>query len=356
MYVLKHRACLLKEFSKPLVIEEVQTPTLKPYEVLIKVLAAGVCHSDLHLWLGDFVPQGLPKKLPIVLSHEVVGEVVDVGEGVPSNFRRGVKVLVYPWQYVEEDQLTIKGFTQLARKRLRLGIDVDGGLQEYLISNYKFLVSIEGIEDIPALAPLGCAALTTYRAVKKARTFVEPDDYVVLIGLGGLGSYAAQWIKLLIPYSRLVGVDVRDEAIEFVSKITNVDVVVNASKEDPTKVLNELTSGLGVKAVIDLVGSPETVSKYINVVDTLGVYVLVGHMGRVEVPIPRPRIIRNEITITGSYTGSLADQYEVISLVRRGLLKYREVVTKRYRFEEVNEAFNTLKEGKVVGRQVVLIT
>ncbi len=267
-----------------------------------------------------------------------------------------MKVLVYPWQYAEEDQLTIKGFTQLARKRLRLGLDVDGGLQEYLATNYKFLVDVDGLEDIPALAPLGCAALTTYRAAKRIRPYIEPEDYVVVVGLGGLGSYAVQWVKSLMPYSRLVGIDVRDETLEFTSKLANIDVLINASKEDPIKVLNELTRGLGVKAVIDLVGSPEVVSKYINIVDTLGVYMIVGLMGAPNVPIPRPRIVRSEITVTGTYTGSLPDQHEVISLVKRGLVKYREVVTRRYKFEEVNEAFNALKESKVVGRTVVLVS
>lgn len=353
--VRSHRAVLLKDFYKPLAIEEVPTQEPRGEAVLVKTIAAGICHSDVHAWRGDYRPAGLPKKIPIVLSHEVVGTVVACGEEGPKHLL-GKNVLIYPWQYEEEDELTMAGLTQLARKRLRLGLDVDGGLQEYVhVKHHRFLVGIEGLADLPALAPLACAGLTTYRAVKKLAGHVGPDDYVAVVGLGGLGSYAVQWVKILIPYANLVCVDVRDEAIEFVSKLVSIDHAINPSRVNPADEVMRLTRGRGLKAVVDLVASPKVVATYISILDTRGIYVLVGHMGDEGITVPRPRIIRNELAIVGSYTGTLAELHEVVNLARTGRLNYSAVVTARYRLEEVNEAFRALEEGRALGRQVVVI-
>lgn len=349
-----HKAVLLKDFGKPLVLEEVPTPEPKGEAVLVKTIASGICHSDIHAWRGDYRPAGLPKKIPIVLSHEVVGTVVACGEDVPKTLL-GKKVLIYPWQYEEEDELTLVGLTQLARKRRRLGLDVDGGLQEYVyVGHYKFLVDVEGLADTPALAPLACAGLTTYRAIKKVINYVGPDDYVVVVGLGGLGCYAVQWINTLIPYVNVIGVDVRDEAIEFTSKLARIDYTINSSKVNPVDEVLKITRNKGVKAVVDLVASPKVVATYINILDVRGAYVLVGHMGEEGITVPRPKIIRNELTIVGSYTGTLAEQHEVIRLAKAGKISYSAVVTARYKLEEVNEGFKSVEEGRVLGRQIVI--
>lgn len=348
-----HKAALLREFNKPLVIENI--PTIKPEgeAVLVKTIAASICHSDIHSWRGDFRPV-LPKKIPIVLSHEIVGVVVAGGDKVPKHLI-GKKVLVYSWQYEEEDEFTITGLTQLARKKLRLGADVDGGLQEYVyVSHYKFLVDVEGLADTPALAPLACAGLTTYRAVKKLVGYVGPEDYVVVIGLGGLGSYAVQWLKILMPYANLIGIDVRDKALEFASKLAEINYAINPAKVNPVNEIMRITMNKGVKAVIDLVASPEVIATYVNALDTRGVYILVGLMGEQGVTVPRSRIIRNELTIAGSYLGSLADQHEVVALAKTGKVNYSAVVTARYKLEDVNKAFKDLEEGKVLGRQIIV--
>lgn len=350
-----HKAALLREFGKPLSIEDIPTPTPNDYGVLLKVIAAGICHSDIHLWAGDYRPVGIPKYLPWMLSHEVVGTVVAKGDKVPESIRVGSKMLVYAWQFAEEDERTLSGYTQLARKRARLTIDVpNGGLQEYIhVPHYRFVLSIDELDDAQAAAPLACAGLTTYNAVKKIKQYVGPDDYVLVVGLGGLGSYAVQWVKTLIPYANLVVADIRDEAIEFVSKFAKVDAAINPTKEDPVKALSEITRGEGVRAVLDIVGSPKTIGTYIKTVATLGTYVIVGLMGY-EALIPVHHIVRNEIKIFGNYTGSLSDQREVLEFARKGLINYKDVVSRRYRFEEVNEAIKAAAEGKHLGRVVVI--
>ncbi|MEM2454837.1 MAG: alcohol dehydrogenase catalytic domain-containing protein, partial [Candidatus Bathyarchaeia archaeon] len=207
----KHMALTLKEYGKPLVVEEVVTPAPRGEEVLLKTLSVGICHSDIHVWKGEH-----PWPLPMVLGHEVIGTVVAKGDKVPESLKIGETYLLYFGVYKEEDKYSRRGLTQHA-KTWRAW---QGGLQEYfLVPHYRFLVSVDGLEDIPASAPLGCAALTAYGAVKKIRYVVEPDEYVAIIGLGGLGLFALQWVKIFIPQANIIGIDIREDALRFANSI-----------------------------------------------------------------------------------------------------------------------------------------
>lgn len=351
----KHVAFLLKKPGtlNALVPEEVATPIPSGESVLLKVLSVGICHSDLHRWKGELpCPEG---RRAGAGTHEVVGSIVAKGERVPDNVKEGQKVLLDPvGVYVEEDKYIRKGLTHHSKKNLHFG----GGMQEFvLVPSYRGFVSLEGLDDVHAAAPLGCAARTTYGAVKKTISYVEPDDYVAVIGLGGLGCYAAQWVKLFMPHANLIGIDVRDDALDFASKLAKIDMVINAAKEDPIKTINEVTKGDGAKAVIDLVANAKTIPVYVKTISHLGIYVLVGVAGR-EVLLPEiPALITKEATIQGSFMGSLTELYEVATLARKKLLNYRDVITKRLKFDvnEVNEAFKDLDEGKVLGRQIVVL-
>lgn len=345
---------MVKEFGKPLVIEEVPTPEPKDRQVLIKVLGAGICHSDVHVWRGDWKTEGIPPKLPIVLSHEIVGTVVARGDKVPEEIKEGRSYLVYAWQYAKEDEYVLRGLTHLSSYPVYLAVTVDGGMQEYfLVSDYRFLVDVEGLEDLPAAAPLGCAGLTTYRAVKKALPYLEPGDYAAVVGLGGLGSYAVQWLRALAPYVSVIGVDVRDEPIEFVSKITKLDATVNASKVDPAKAIGEITKGRGLKAVINLVGKDPTVVLYSRLLARTGVHVLVGLMA-LEVKVPVLPIVVGELSIVGSVVGTITDQMEVVSAARRGMVNYRDAVSRRLKLEEATEGLEALEKAQALGRLVVV--
>lgn len=351
----KYKAALIREFGKPFSVEELPTPTPKGEEVLIKVAGAGICHTDVHVWKGDWKDVGIPPKLPFIVSHEITGTVVAKGEKVPDTIKIGQKVLVYAWGYLEEDEYTIRGYTQLAKKPFHLGVVAEGGLREYFLApSYRFVVDAEGLEDLPAAAPLACAGLTTYRAVKRIKPYLDPGDYVLIVGLGGLGSYASQWVRALAPHVSLIGVDIREEALEFASKITKFDALINASKEDPVKAVREITKGKGVKAVLDIVATGKTIPLYLYTLSKTGMYVLVGMMGvDAHIPALLP-ILVNEWSIVGTVVGTLAEQYEVIEAARRGLINYRAVVTRRLKLEEATEGFEALEKGKVLGRQVVV--
>ena len=225
-----HKAILFYEIGGPFKMGEVITPPVPPYGVLVKVKSVGVCHSDLHLWQGDYISIGLPRKLPWIVGHEIVGIVTQKGSLVPDSLKEGTPVLVYAWQPAEEDENVIEGYTQLATKRHRYAFDVEGGLQEYVVvPHYKYIIPLEGFEDIESAAPLGCAGLTTYNAVNKIRKYVKPDDFVLIIGLGGLGLYAIQWAKLLLQEANIIGIDIKEEAIDFASKLVPGITYIKAS-------------------------------------------------------------------------------------------------------------------------------
>lgn len=335
-----------------LVFEEVPTPSPSGEEVLLKVLSAGICHSDVLRWKGEMP---CPEEWRAGAgTHEVVGAVAARGERVPNSLREGQKVLVYPLGlYKEEDEYTIRGLTHHAKSVARVG-----GMQEYvLMPHYRCLVSVEGLEDFHAAAPLGCAALTAYGAVKKARYQVEPDDHVAVIGLGGLGLYAVQFVRAFMPNANLIGIDVRENVLDFASKMAKIDTLVNAAKEDPLKAISDATKGKGVKAFIDFVGGTKTVGTYSKALSHLGIYVVVGIMGD-EVTLSDMRnLIAKEAVIQGSFMGSMHDQYEVVELARRKIINHSRVVTRRVKFDEqeVNNAFKDLDEGKIIGRQIVVL-
>jgi D-arabinose 1-dehydrogenase-like Zn-dependent alcohol dehydrogenase len=344
-----HKAAILKEFNKPLSIEYVKTPKPAGEAVVVKVIGAGVCHTDVHIWSGER-PQ---YKVPIVLGHEISGIVTAKGDKVPDTIKVGDKVLVYPWIPSEDDEYTIAGLTHLADKREWLGFFKDGGYQEYIyVPHYKYLVNINGLEDEAALAPLTCAGLTSYRAVKKVLPYVNPGDYVGIVGVGGLGTYAIQWLKASVPYVNIVGIDVRDEVFDYVNKITKIDYTLNASKTDPIKALRELTGGRELKAIIDFVNK-KTLTIYSNALAKLGIYVLVGLM-EPETSINTFNIVYGERMIAGSLVGSLRDLIELMNLVRKGLINYKAVISRRISLEQATEALQMIKEGKVVGRQVIV--
>lgn len=323
----------------------------------MRVAGAGICHTDLHVWRGDWKDLGLPPALPITPSHEISGVVVDLGEKVPSRIRVGQRVVVYPWMWSEEDEYVWRGCGHLSDYAMYPGVTADGGLREYfLVPHYRFVVDAEGLGDLPAASTLACAGLTTYRAVKKAKSVLDGDDWVVLVGLGGLGAYAAQWLNLLAPYANVIGVDVRDEAIEFVSRIAKLDVTLNPKRADPVIAVLEATGGKGAKAVIDLVGTTETFARYCRTLSKTGLYVVVGLMSAgagIELELLR-RVVLGEWSITGSLVGTLAEVHEVVKLAKKGKVNYAGVVTRRVRLEEVTEALELLDKQKVIGRQVVV--
>lgn len=350
---MKSKAAVMKSYNV-IKLEEVDIPEPTGEAVVIKIAGAGVCHSDLHLLRGEIL--GFPTPLPIVLGHENSGYVHVIGEKVPNTWL-GRPVLVFGGWYEEEDVYTLTGDQQLADKAVWPGIvKYNGGYAQYMyVPSYKYLVPAEGLEDLEAAAILTDACLTPYRAVKKLKGVIEPDNYVVVVGLGGLGLFGLQHAKLLLN-ARIIGVDIADEKLELAHKLVkleNTDILVNALKVNIAEEIRKITGGRGVKAVLDFVGSKTTIATYLPLVSKRGYYMLIGLHSKLGPEIPIHDAVLKEITITGSLWGNIRELYEVVDLAKRGLVKYRELVEK-IKLEDIHKAFEKLEKGQVMGRQVLI--
>jgi alcohol dehydrogenase, propanol-preferring len=199
------KAARIVKVNEPLQVQEIQTPTPKGSQVLVKVQSAGVCHSDVHAWEGDLDFPGV--KYPLTPGHEIAGEVETLGEQA-EGFSKNEKVLVYPWVGEGLCPACRLGEENLCDEPRSLGIYNDGGYAEYvLVPSYKYLVKLGNDIDTDTCTPLSCAGLTAYGAVKNAN--IKPDENVVIVGTGGLGLMAIQLAKATTG-ARIIATDGND--------------------------------------------------------------------------------------------------------------------------------------------------
>lgn len=348
------KAARIVNVNEPLQVQDVQTPKPKDSQILVKVQSVGVCHSDVHVWEGYYegisgqqlktTDRGV--KYPLTPGHEIAGIVDSLGEQV-EGFSKYEKVLVYPWVGEGMCPACKIGQENLCDKPRSLGIYSDGGYAEYvLVPNYKYLVKIGDDMDTDISAPLACAGLTAYGAIKNAN--LKPDDNVVIVGTGGLGLMAIQLAKA-VTGARIIAMDIDDKKLE-VAKKEGADIIVNSKKEDPVKAIMELTGKLGADAVIDFVNATKTVETDIEFLRRRAKLLLVGLFGG-ELKLSLVTMPTRAYKIIGSYTGSLEDMVELVSLAKRGVIK--QVVSKRFKLNQAGEALQMLKDGKIVGRGVI---
>ena len=348
------KAARIVNVNEPLQVQDVQTPKPKDSQILVKVQSVGVCHSDVHVWEGYYegisgqqlktTDRGV--KYPLTPGHEIAGIVDSLGEQV-EGFSKYEKVLVYPWIGEGMCPACKIGQENLCDKPRSLGIYSDGGYAEYvLVPNYKYLVKIGDDMNTDTSAPLSCAGLTAYGAVKNAN--LKPDDNVVIVGTGGLGLMAIQLAKA-VTGARIIAMDIDDKKLE-VAKKEGADIIVNSKKEDPVKAIMELTGKLGADAVIDFVNASKTVETDMQFLRRRARLVLVGLFGG-ELKLSLVTMPTRAYKIIGSYTGTLSDMVELVSLAERDVIK--PVVSNRFKLDQAGEALQMLKDGKIVGRGVI---
>ncbi len=341
--------------GQPLQLNEAPTPQPKGTEVLLKVLAAGVCHSDLHLADGYFDLGGGKRmslqdrgmKLPITLGHENVGEVVAVGPDA-KGVKVGARLLADPWIGCGQCAACQRGEDFLCRAMRSLGVFSNGGYATHMIVPHpRYLFEIGDLPPERA-APLACSGITTYSALKKVATLkAEPT---VIIGAGGLGLMCLGLHKAMGGHSAIV-VDI-DDAKLAVAKKAGAKATVNGKAPDAVKQIMALTGeGAGAWAVIDLVGSSASARMGYDSLIKGGKYVIVGLYGG-DLTVSLPPIPMRALTIQGSYLGSLAEMKELMELVRAKGLPDVPVATRP--LDDVNVVHGDLRAGKVVGRVVLM--
>jgi propanol-preferring alcohol dehydrogenase len=348
------KAARIVEVNESLQVQELQTPKPKGSQIIIKVQSSGVCHSDVHVWEGYYEGIGGQPlkttdrgvKYPLTPGHEIAGIVDDLGEQV-ERFSKNEKVLVYPWIGEGVCPACRIGEENLCDKPRSLGVYMDGGYAEYvLVPSYKYLVNIGDGMDTDASATLSCSALTAYGAVKNAS--LKPADNVVIVGAGGLGLMAIQLAKA-VTGARIIAMDLDDKKLEFAKK-EGADTTINSKNEDAVKAVMELTDKKGADAVIDFVNASKTVETDMQLLRRRARVVLVGLFGG-ELKLSLVTMPTRAFRLIGSYTGTLSDMIELVSLARRGVIK--PVVSNRFKLDQATDALTMLKEGKILGRGVI---
>ena len=342
------------EFGGPLVAHDHPTPEPRGTEVLVRVHACGVCHSDLHIWDGYFdlgggnkvmvVDRGM--EMPFTLGHEIVGEVAAVGpeaEGAAV----GDKRIVYPWVGCGECEICARGDENLCGTQRFLGTRVHGGYSDHVVVPHpRYLVDYDGVDDDIA-GTYACSGLTAYASLKKVAP-LGADDSVVMIGAGGVGLNAVHLAPALIEAGVIVA-DV-DEAKRQAALAAGARHAVDSAAEDTVNtVRTELTKG-GAGAVIDFVGSPATAQFGLDVLCNGGTLVIVGLYGG-QWPLSLALLPFRSLRVMGSFVGSLPDLRDLMALVKASGVPPIPFETRP--LSAATQALADLKAGRVMGRIVL---
>jgi propanol-preferring alcohol dehydrogenase len=342
------KAARIHAYGKPLVVEEVPTPVPAAGEVLVRVEGAGVCHSDIHVIDGE-IPV-LPR-MPLILGHENAGIVDAVGAGV-SAVRPGDPVAVFGAWGCGRCDYCVSGFEQLCETPAWAGLSAhDGGYAEYLlVPHERYLVRLSTLRPADA-APLTDAALTPYRAIRKAAHFLEPDHPALVIGLGGLGQYGLKLLGLLAGCPVIV-VETSDEKRRLALTLGAAHAL-DGSDPDVARTIRELTDGRGVSAAFDFVGTDATLGLAVRATRSLGKVSQVGLAGGAA----HMKVLDNtrfEVLFEATLWGTIKELREVVALVESGRLTPIDVEFAR--LEQINEVYARLKRGAVAGRAVITPT
>lgn len=338
-------AARIHEYGQGLVVEEIPRPTPGPGEVLIRVDGAGFCHSDIHVLDGDI--RILPK-LPMVLGHENAGHVAAVGTGV-THVREGDAVAVFGGWGCGYCDYCVKGEEQLCAAPQWAGLSLhDGGYAQYLlVPHERYLVELTSLSPVEA-APLTDAALTPYRAIKKALPFIDPDYPTLVVGVGGLGQYGLKLLALLTA-SPIIAVDVRDDKLTQARTLGASHVLDGRDTNVAAKIL-ELTGGRGVCASFDFVGSDATLALSIQSTRALGKVSQIGLAGGTARLKPLESA-RFEVLFETTLWGTVRELREVIGLAESGRLTTIPVETAP--LATINDVYARLKRGEIAGRAVI---
>jgi propanol-preferring alcohol dehydrogenase len=347
-------AARIHKYRSALVVEDVKRPAISsPESVLLRIGAAGLCHSDLHLINGDW-EKNLPLSLPKTPGHEISGWVEETGSSVPENILKiGDLAAVFGGWGCGLCLYCKKGDEEMCVMPKWPGLSqYDGGFSEYLfVPSYKFLVKVDSTSGLKPeeIAPLTDAGLTPYRAVKKIRHLLAPGKYIGVIGIGGLGSYAVQYARLLGSGANVVALDHKEDKLQLASDL-GADFVVNIERNESIDQINRVTGGGGFDVVLDTVSLESTLDLAVRSLNRNGAIVVIGLFGQ-EIRMPLFEAVIKEYQLYGSLWGNYNELREVIELAKKRAIKHK---IEKFALREVNDAIELLRSGNIAGRAVIM--
>ena len=336
------KAAVIREFNQDFAIEQVPVPKIGDYETLIKVKASCLCAADVSIRAGS-IPT---LKLPHIPGHEVAGEVVEIGKSVET-VKVGDRAVVYMYTVCGQCSNCRSGRENLCDNISRMGLDRQGGHAEYLAVPASQALPLPA--DIPyeTGAAIPDAVSTMLHAIKdQAR--VKLNDYVLLLGVGGLGMQGIQLARL--SGGRVIGVARHEEKLK-AAKEAGAEWVINGNDENLVDKVMEVTGGRGADVVIDLVSVQETFRNAADCVKKGGTIVVVGSFSR-EINFQVTQVMFKEIEIKGSAGMKKQTVMDAIDLCESGLIS--PLVSEMYSLKDINLAAKRLSKGEIIGRSVIL--
>ena len=333
------KAAVVHEFGKPLAIEEVQVPRPGAGEVLVKIRACGVCHTDLHAAEGDWPVKPKP---PFIPGHEGAGHVVAVGAGV-RHVKEGDRVGI-PWLHTAcgHCEHCLAGWETLCEQQQNTGYSVNGGFAEYALADADYVGHLPSSVGFVEIAPVLCAGVTVYKGLKVTGT--RPGNWVVISGIGGLGHMAVQYAKAM--GLNVAAVDVDDSKLDLARRL-GATVTVNARTNDPVAYVKKEIGG--AHGVLVTAVSPKAFEQAVGMVRRGGTVSLNG-LPPGQFPLDIFGMVLNGITVRGSIVGTRLDLQESLDFAAQG--KVRATVSTDT-LENVNDVFARMRKGGIEGRVVL---
>lgn len=333
------KAAVVHAFGQPLRIEEVRVPTPEPDQILVKIEASGVCHTDLHAADGDWP---VKPSLPFIPGHEGVGYVSAVGSRV-KHLKEGDRVGV-PWLYTAcgHCEYCQTGWETLCHEQKNTGYSINGSYAEYVVADPNYVGRLPDNVAFDEIAPILCAGVTVYKGIRVTDT--RPGQWIAISGVGGLGHVAVQYAVAMGLH--VVAVDVSDDKLQL-ARTLGAQLTVNAAKQDPSAIIQKEIGG--AHGVLVTAVSRSAFAQALGMVRRGGTISLNG-LPPGDFPLPIFSTVLNGITVRGSIVGTRRDLQESLDFAAEGKVRAH---IHRDRLENINEIFAALKAGKVDGRIVL---
>ncbi len=338
------KAAVVREFGKPLSIDEVPVPEPGPGMIQVAIQASGVCHTDLHAAEGDWPVKPNP---PFIPGHEGVGYVSGVGAGV-KHVKEGDRVGV-PWLYTACGccRHCLGGWETLCEQQQNTGYSVNGGFADYVVADPNYVGHLPKNVDFVEIAPVLCAGVTVYKGLKVTDT--KPGDWVVISGIGGLGHRAVQYAIAM--GMNVAAVDIAEEKLAFARKL-GATVTVNAATDpDPAATIKRETDG-GAQGVLVTAVGRKAFEQAIGMVSRGGTVALNG-LPPGDFPLDIFGMVLNGITVRGSIVGTRLDLQESLDFAGQGKVK---ATVQSAKLEDINDIFAKMHKGQIEGRMVLDMT